>query len=77
MVSKTRGRHKIEILNRSIFFYLLPSEFVQPDGERPSTSRHDDDDDDNEEPDDLSDPLSSTGTEQPGNIFIKIFFLSK
>lgn len=39
-------------------------EFIQPDGEQPSTSRSLDDDDD--EPDDLSDPLSSTETERPG-----------
>lgn len=42
-------------------------EFIQPDGEQPSTSRSLDDDEDG--PDDLSDPLSSTETERPGNFF--------
>lgn len=37
-------------------------EFIQPDGEQPSTSRPFE----NDEPDDLSDPLSSTGSERPG-----------
>lgn len=40
------------------------TEFSQADGEQPSTSRNLDDDD--YEPDDLSAPLSSTGTEKPG-----------
>ncbi|XP_055299200.1 piezo-type mechanosensitive ion channel component isoform X31 [Sitodiplosis mosellana] len=53
-------------------------EFIQPDGEQPSTSRSldDDDDDDDDEPDDLSEPLSSTGTERPVSsafAFIKAF----
>lgn len=43
------------------------SDFVQPDGEQPSTSRSlDDDDDDIDDPDDLSEPLSSTGSDKPG-----------
>lgn len=42
-------------------------EFIQPDGEQPSTSRSLEDDED--EPDDLSDPLSSTETERPGKFF--------
>lgn len=41
---------------------LFRSVFVQADGEQPSTSRSLDED----EPDDLSEPLSSTGTERPG-----------
>lgn len=38
-------------------------DYAQADGEQPSTSRSLDDDD---EPDDLSEPLSSTGTDRPG-----------
>lgn len=44
---------------------ILQIEFIQPDGEQPSTSNQENDDE-NENPDDLSEPLSSTGTDQPG-----------
>ncbi|XP_031619369.1 piezo-type mechanosensitive ion channel component isoform X2 [Contarinia nasturtii] len=50
----------------------VKDEFTQPDGEQPSTSRSLDD-----EPDDLSEPLSSTGSERPAVssafTFIKAF----
>lgn len=46
-------------------------EFVQADGEQPSTSRSLEED----EPDDLSDPLSSTATE-PGALFLHNIMLS-
>lgn len=50
----------IQISIRNVSF--RPIEYIQTDGEQPSTSRSLDDD----EPDDLSEPLSSTGTERPG-----------
>lgn len=43
---------------------LFHTEYMQDDGEKPSTSRDIDDEDD---PDDLSEPLSSTAIE-PGKI---------
>lgn len=43
---------------------FLNTEYMQDDGEKPSTSRDIDDEDD---PDDLSEPLSSTAIE-PGKI---------
>lgn len=52
------------VLNFLHYFEYFLSVFIQADGEQPSTSRSLDYDDD--EPDDLSEPLSSTGSERPG-----------